>query len=116
MPTLLPIMKARATNASQPKTAVFQWLALQRPMRAAMLLERLRGDIAVQLLRVIDKSRVAPAGFARHPAHRRLAGVAVHTPEGRKPPGERRLSGGGRSGKGASASTVATAHERGGGR
>jgi len=33
------------TNASQPKTAVFQWLALQRPMRAAMLFERFRGDM-----------------------------------------------------------------------
>ena len=37
---------ATTTNASQPKTAVFQWLALQRPMRAAMLFECFRGDIA----------------------------------------------------------------------
>jgi hypothetical protein len=36
--------KAMKTNASQPKVAVFQWLALHRPMRAAMLVERLRGD------------------------------------------------------------------------
>src|SRR5919198_4887813 len=42
---------ASTTNTSQPKTAVFQWLALQRPMRAAMLFERLRGDIAFRLLR-----------------------------------------------------------------
>ena len=38
--------KATTTKASQPKTAVFQWLALQRPMRAAMLFECFRGDIA----------------------------------------------------------------------
>ena len=34
------------TNASQPNVAVFQWLALQRPMRAAMFLECFRGDMA----------------------------------------------------------------------
>ena len=34
---------ATTTKASQPKTAVFQWLALQRPMRAAMLFELLQG-------------------------------------------------------------------------
>ena len=45
VPTLLPIMKAATANTSQPKTAIFQWLALQRPMRAAMLFERLRGDM-----------------------------------------------------------------------
>ena len=40
VPTALPIMNATATNASQPKIAVFLWLALQRPIRAARLLER----------------------------------------------------------------------------
>ena len=40
------------TNASQPNTAVFQWLALQRSMRAAMLFERFRGDIWTWLLRL----------------------------------------------------------------
>ena len=45
VPTKLPMKSAATTNASQPKTAVFQWLALQRPMRAAMLFERFRGDI-----------------------------------------------------------------------
>src|SRR5687767_13785557 len=44
VPTALPIAKDATTNASQPKTAVFQWLALHRPMRAAKLLECLRGD------------------------------------------------------------------------
>ena len=44
MPTALPITKDATTNASQPKTAVFQWLALQRPMRAAKLFECFRGD------------------------------------------------------------------------
>src|SRR2546423_7525530 len=52
VPTKLPTMTAAMTNASQPKTAVFQWLALQRPMRAAMLFERFRGDIWTQLLRL----------------------------------------------------------------
>src|SRR5439155_22106442 len=42
---MLPSAKATTTNASQPKTAVFQWSALQRPMRAARLFERLSGDI-----------------------------------------------------------------------
>jgi hypothetical protein len=46
VPTMLPMRRAATTNASQPKTAVFQWLALQRPMRAAMLFERFRGDIS----------------------------------------------------------------------
>ena len=40
-------MKTDATtNASQPKTAVFQWFALQRPMRAARLLLCFKGDMA----------------------------------------------------------------------
>ena len=37
MPTMPPIPNATTTNASQPNVAVFQWVALQRPMRAAML-------------------------------------------------------------------------------
>src|SRR5580765_7500494 len=45
-------MKTSTTSRSQPKTAVFQWLALQRPMRAAMLFERFRGDIWTWLLRL----------------------------------------------------------------
>src|SRR5262245_31262706 len=44
VPKLLPRITAAITNASHPKVAVFQWLALHRPMRAAMLVERLRGD------------------------------------------------------------------------
>ena len=40
VPTALPIRNATAMNASQPKIAVFLWLALQRPIRAARLLER----------------------------------------------------------------------------
>src|SRR5205823_9997453 len=46
MPMFMPTASETTTNASQPKTAVFQWLALQRPMRAAMLFERFKGDIA----------------------------------------------------------------------
>ena len=38
MPTMPPIPNETTTKASQPNVAVFQWVALQRPMRAAMLL------------------------------------------------------------------------------
>jgi hypothetical protein len=34
----MPSAKATTTNASQPNVAVFQWSALQRPIRAARLL------------------------------------------------------------------------------
>ena len=37
VPTAPPIAKAAMTRPSQPKVAVFQWLALQRPIRAARL-------------------------------------------------------------------------------
>ena len=43
--TALPTTSEAMTKASQPKTAVFQWLALQRPIRAAMLFDCFRGDI-----------------------------------------------------------------------
>ncbi len=35
VPAMPPSAKATRTNASQPKVAVFQWSALQRPIRAA---------------------------------------------------------------------------------
>ena len=37
------------TRAIQPKTAVFQCLALQRPIRAAMLFDLFNGDMAAVL-------------------------------------------------------------------
>ena len=37
--TAMPMANEATTNASQPKVAVFQWLALQRPMRAARLFD-----------------------------------------------------------------------------
>ena len=37
MPTAPPSPNATRTNAIQPNVAVFQWAALQRPMRAARL-------------------------------------------------------------------------------
>jgi hypothetical protein len=37
------------TNASQPNVAVFQWSALQRPMRAARLLGGLLADMSFLL-------------------------------------------------------------------
>ena len=43
VPTMPPSAKATTTKASQPNVAVFQWAALQRPMRAARLRLRLRG-------------------------------------------------------------------------
>src|SRR5712691_5622528 len=46
VPTCMPTARDTITNASQPKTAVFQWLALQRPIRAAMLFDFFRGDIS----------------------------------------------------------------------
>ena len=52
MPTWPPMTTEATTNASQPKTAVFQWFALHRPMRAAMLLLRFRGDMAAGVLSV----------------------------------------------------------------
>ncbi len=35
VPTAMPMANDATTKASQPITAVFQWLALQRPIRAA---------------------------------------------------------------------------------
>src|SRR5262245_14985789 len=46
VPIAWPIITAAITKASQPNTAVFQWLALHRPIRAAMLLDFFRGDMA----------------------------------------------------------------------
>src|SRR5262245_46277050 len=46
IPTALPIANDATTNASQPKIAIFRCLALQRPMRAAMLVLCFRGDIS----------------------------------------------------------------------
>src|SRR5690242_628338 len=43
MPARPPSPKATITNASQPKVAVFQWSALQRPIRAARLLDLVEG-------------------------------------------------------------------------
>src|SRR5207253_6684428 len=37
VPTWLPRANASSTSASQPNVAVFQWAALQPPMRAATL-------------------------------------------------------------------------------
>src|SRR3954447_3573289 len=50
VPRTPPIANAATTNASQPNVAVFQWLADQRPMRAAMCLDLARDDICVGLL------------------------------------------------------------------
>ena len=50
VPIAPPITTAATTNASHPKIAVFRWRALQRPIRAAMLVLGFKGDIAWSLL------------------------------------------------------------------
>jgi hypothetical protein len=47
VPICIPMAKATRTKATQPKTAVFQWVELQRPMRAARFFECLRGVISI---------------------------------------------------------------------
>src|SRR5262245_2762380 len=42
--TFIEMKTERATSASQPNTAVFQWLALQRPIRAARFCDCFSGD------------------------------------------------------------------------
>src|SRR6476660_7192923 len=86
----MPMNRATATKASQPNTAVFQWLALQRPMRAAMLFELFRGDMA--LLRggngLCPHARTAPlAATGRHQAAPGGAGrtAAVRDPDAAEP-------------------------------
>ena len=51
VPIRFPSANETATNASHPKVAVFQWEALQRPIRAARFLLFLAGDTAVLLSR-----------------------------------------------------------------
>src|SRR5436190_13603775 len=64
-------MKAATRNTSQPKTALFQWLALQRPIRAARLFELLRGDIVVCSLRGLSgNERARAADVVDAPARR----------------------------------------------
>src|SRR5579884_331341 len=59
VPTICPTTRAAATNASQPKTAVFQWLALQRPIRAARLFDCFKGDMASFRSGFTDTPRLA---------------------------------------------------------
>src|SRR5262249_16429465 len=85
VPTAWPIITAATTKASQPKTAVFQWLALQRPIRAAKLFDRFKGDMRAPWVRV-----VAPAAsqWTTHAAMRRTGPLGV------------RKTGGGRGARG----------------
>ena len=73
------------TKASQPKTAVFQWLALQRPIRAAMLFDCFRGDIGaclfgVDCVTLRDSQRGGDSGNAAFP--RLVVRIAVLTAAG----------------------------------
>ena len=60
VPIAPPITTAATTNASQPKIAVLRWRALQRPMRAAMLLLRFRGDMGISRCGWVGVSRLSP--------------------------------------------------------
>src|SRR5262245_25340775 len=51
-----------ATRAIQPNTAVFQWFALQRPIRAARFLDCFRGDISF----LLSDLRLQIEGLALH--------------------------------------------------
>ena len=66
VPTMFPRKRAATTNASQPKTAVFQWLALQRPMRAAMLFDLARGVNSISSCQVRGMSAAWSSGAASH--------------------------------------------------
>src|SRR5215212_9155927 len=78
VPRTLPIMNAAATNASHPKMAVFLWLALQRPIRAAMLRELASGDIWWISFDWVDR-RLAAAARCAHGGGRRFAGTGSPT-------------------------------------
>ena len=65
VPTALPRAKATRTNAIQPNVAVFQWLALQRPIRAARLLWGDLVDISISLLLESGVVFMAPTVGAR---------------------------------------------------
>src|SRR5687768_17814247 len=69
VPTALPMKTDAITKASQPKTAVFQWPALQRPMRAAKLLLCFNGDMAWDSFRAFgvssDSAIAVPVGMRR---------------------------------------------------
>src|SRR5690242_16944774 len=90
----MPAATASTTNASHPKIAFLRWFALQRPMRAAMLFERFRGDISVQLLRLGMSSGSQPrpvagmglagvfAGGKPHPENAKAAGRTAAYAEG----------------------------------
>ena len=56
VPTMPPSAKATTTKASQPKVAVFQWLALQRPMRAARLGDCVRCFARIMVLVLLRRS------------------------------------------------------------
>ena len=62
VPTTLPRDDSGDHDASQPKTAVFQWLALQRPIRAAMLFDFFKGDMASARFLRIDGALEAVTG------------------------------------------------------
>src|SRR3954463_1899940 len=58
VPIAVPIANDATTNASQPNTAVFQWFALQRPIRAAKLFECFSGDIRDLLAYGVNEGRL----------------------------------------------------------
>src|SRR3954469_2302684 len=68
------------TKASQPKTAVFQWFALQRPIRAARPFASFRGDIVVLLSCLGGRCRAWSHLPVRRVARHR-AGTLTRDPE-----------------------------------
>ena len=70
VPTMPPSTNATTTDASHPNVAVFQWAALQRPIRAAWFLGCVSGDM---------RAPFKPVGAARGlGARRRGARRCVH--------------------------------------
>ena len=64
VPNAPPSPKATRTSAIQPKVAVFQWSALQRPMRAARLVGGVpdisNASFAIRECRASDARRQTP--------------------------------------------------------
>ena len=80
VPTMPPSAKATRTKASQPKVAVFQWPALQRPMRAARLFELVRSWCGTSLLLLgVCRTACLDARSAAARRRRREAAIRART-------------------------------------
>src|SRR3954453_10042714 len=87
VPRLPPIMKAATTNASHPTIAILRWRALQRPARAAKVLERT--EVSPRVVECCTAHTV-PTGRSRcDAAHRRRPLGVVPPPCWGIPPARR---------------------------